>query len=146
MEVQKGTIQTMSGATCTVIPSTHPDIVTQPLVVPFYWRETMGNLQAGEEVYFFEDDQHGGYIIGRTDGNWDNILRGTLTVTEEVTAESTLDVHKDISTEMNLNATMNITANMNITSVAGDVKAGKVSLKEHIHPGDSGGMTDAPQK
>lgn len=86
MEVQKGTVQSMNGTTATVVPSEHPDIVTQPLVVPFYWRETMGNLQAGEEVYFLEDDAHGGYIIGRTDGEWDNTLRGTLTVTEDVTA------------------------------------------------------------
>lgn len=86
MEVQKGKVQTMSGKTATVIPNEHPDIVTQPLVVPFYWRETMGNLQAGEEVYYLEDDEHGGYIIGRTDGEWDNKFTGTLTVTEDVTA------------------------------------------------------------
>ena len=87
MEVQKGTIQSISGATATVIAAAHPDIVTQPLVVPFYWRETMGNLQAGDTVYYFEDDEHGGYIIGRVDGEWDNTIRGKLTVTEDVEAD-----------------------------------------------------------
>lgn len=86
MEVQKGKVQSMDGKTATVIPSEHPDIVTKPLVVPFYWRETMGNIKAGEEVYYFEDDEHGGYIIGRTDGEWDNKFTGTLEVTEDVKA------------------------------------------------------------
>lgn len=86
MEVQKGRVQSISGGSAVVIPNEHPETVTQPLIVPFYWRETMGNLQAGEECYFFEDNEHGGYIIGRTDGEWDNTLRGTLTVTEDVTA------------------------------------------------------------
>ena len=139
MQVQKGTIQTMSGATATVIPSTHPDIVTLPLVVPFYWRATMGNLQAGEEVYYFEDEEHGGMIIGRTDGNWDNVLRGTLTVTEDVTAEANVNVKKDISSNAN------ITANVNISALTGDVKAGDISLKQHIHTGDSAGKTSTPE-
>ncbi|OOF86703.1 baseplate assembly protein [Rodentibacter ratti] len=30
-------------------------------------------------------------------------------------------------------------------TTSGDVKAGSVSLKDHKHPGDSGGMTDKPQ-
>lgn len=85
--IQKGTVQTISGKTATVIPAEHPDIVTQQLIVPFYWRELMGNLQPGDEVYYFEDDAHGGYIIGRTDGEWDNTLRGSLSVTEKVAAD-----------------------------------------------------------
>lgn len=118
--IQKGMIQTMSGKTATVIPAEHPDIVTQQLIVPFYWRALMGNLQPGDEVYYFEDDEHGGYIIGRTDGEWDNTLRGTLTVTEDITAEA------------------NVTAN-------GDVTASGISLKSHTHTGDSGGSTSAPK-
>ena len=120
MKIQIGTIQEMNGTTATVVPNDRPDIVTQPLVVPFYWRETMGNLQPGEEVYFFENHEHGGYIIGRTDGEWDNTLRGTFTVTEDITAQA------------------NITA-------SGDVTAGTISLQTHTHTGDSGGNTSPPK-
>lgn len=139
MNIQIGIIQEMQGTTATVVPNDRPDIVTLPLVVPFYWRETMGNLQAGEEVYFFENHEHGGYIVGRTDGNWDNVLRGTLTVTDDITAESNVLVDKDISSKANISAAMNITA------IAGDVLAEDISLKQHIHPGDSGGKTGAPE-
>ena len=86
MQVQKGIIQSTDGTTATVVPNQHPEIVTQPLVVPFYWGPTMGNIKAGEEVYFFEDSEHGGYIIGRTDGSWDNTLTGEFTIKGGITA------------------------------------------------------------
>ncbi len=86
MTTGKGIVQSITGSTAVVVPAEHPDIVTRPLAVPFYWRATMGNLQPGDEVYYLEDDEHGGYIIGRTDGEWDNTLRGTLAVTGDVTA------------------------------------------------------------
>lgn len=132
MEVQKGIIQSMTGTTATVVPNDRPEIVTQPLIVPFYWRETMGNLKPGDEVYFLEDDGHGGYIIGRTDGNWDNTLRGTLTVTEDITGKA------------NMKITGNVSAIGNMIS-AGDVKAGAISLSAHNHKGDSGGETSPPK-
>lgn len=86
MYVGKGTIQQISGSTATVIPDEHPEMVTLPLVVPFYWRETMGNLKPGEKVYYIEDNAMAGYIIGRTNGDWDNTIRGELTVTKDVSA------------------------------------------------------------
>lgn len=120
MTTGKGTVQSMSGSTAVVVPAEHPDIVTRPLVVPFYWRETMGNLQPGDEVYYLEDDEHGGYIIGRTDGAWDNTLRGSLTVTEAVQCQSSL-------------------------TADGDVTAGGKSLMAHTHIGNLGTPTSAPQ-
>ena len=120
MEVQKGTIQDMSGETATVIPATHPDIVTQPLIVPFYWRKDMGNLQAGDKVYFFEDEEHGGQIISRVDGNWERKIDCAITVTGDITAEAHVNARKD-------------------------GKAGSISLKSHTHTGDSGGDTSSPK-
>lgn len=125
MEVYKGTVQSMSGSTATVVHSEHPDIVTRPLVVPFYWRETMGKLKVGDEVYFFEDDEHGGYIIGRTDGEWDN------NITADVTLTGSLSVSKDVTASGSMTA-------------AQDVTGGGVSLKNHTHGGDSGGQTTPP--
>mgnify|MGYP003297936717 CR=1 FL=1 len=133
MEVLKGRVQSINGSTAIIVPNEHPDTVTQPLVVPFYWRETMGNLQAGEECYYFEDNEHGGYIIGRTDGEWDNVLRGTLTVTESVTAQATVDI------------TGAVTAGSTITAT-GDVKSGTISLLNHTHISSiPGSPSSAPQ-
>lgn len=119
MEVLKGRVQSISKGKAIVIPNEHPETVTQPLVVPFYWQETMGNLQAGEECYYFEDNEHGGYIIGRTDGRWDNTLRGTLTVTEKITAQADI-------------------------AASGDVTASGISLKSHTHTGNQGSPTSKP--
>jgi bifunctional DNA-binding transcriptional regulator/antitoxin component of YhaV-PrlF toxin-antitoxin module len=120
MEVQKGTVQNITDDKATVIPATHPDIVTQPLIVPFYWRKDMGNLQAGDKVYFFEDEEHGGQIIARVDGNWERKIDCEITVTGDITAEANVNASKD-------------------------VKAGSISLKNHTHGGDSGGTTSTPK-
>lgn len=120
MEVQKGTVQNITEDKATVIPATHPDIVTQPLIVPFYWRKDMGNLKAGDKVYFFEDEEHGGQIIARVDGNWERKIDCEITVTGDITAEANVNASKD-------------------------VKAGSISLKNHTHGGDSGGTTSTPK-
>lgn len=120
MQIQKGTVQSTDGMTATVVPNEHPEIVTQPLIVPFHWGPTMGNIKAGEEVYFFEDGNHGGQIISRVDGKWDNTIRGPLTVTEDITAEAGIAAEKDVT-------------------------AAGISLQKHTHTGDSGGITGAPQ-
>lgn len=94
MEIKKGKIHNIEngGKTARCVPSDNSEIVTLPLVIPYYWRREMGNIQIGEEIYYLEDDGLGGYIIGRTDGEWDYTLRGpmkieeNLTVTEDVTA------------------------------------------------------------
>ncbi len=89
MSLKRGTVQSFDGTHAVVVPNDQPEITTQPLLVPFIWREVMGNLQVGEEVYYMEDNAHEGIIISRTDGAWDNKLRGTLEVTEDVTAAGT---------------------------------------------------------
>ncbi len=87
MNVQKGTIHSIEGgnrAKC--VPVNDPGIVTQPLVIPFYWRYDMGNVQVGEEVYYLEDEAMGGYIIGRCDGEWQHAIRGDVSIEGGVTA------------------------------------------------------------
>lgn len=86
MTTGKGTVQSINGGTAVIVPAEHPGMVTRPLVIPFYWRAAMGNLRPGDEVYYLEDDELSGYIIGRTDGEWDNTLRASLAVTGDVTA------------------------------------------------------------
>ena len=119
MEIQRGVVAQMMGDRATVIPDEHPDVVTLPLVVPFYWRETMGNLRENEAVFFFEDDSHEGFIIGRCDGNWDNTIRGSISVTESVNAKN--------------------------VDGSDDVTGGGKSLKSHTHTsGQPGAPTSAP--
>lgn len=88
MEVQKGRVHSIEdgGKAARCVPENDSGIVTRPLVIPFYWRETMGNIKVGESVYFLEDESQGGFVLGRCDGEWDNTLRGALVVTEDVTA------------------------------------------------------------
>lgn len=35
----------------------------------------MGNIQVGEEAYYCEDDGLGGFVIDRTNGDWDYTFR-----------------------------------------------------------------------
>lgn len=88
MEVRKGKVHSIEngGTLARCVPDTDDGIVTLGLVIPFYWRETMGNLQVGDPVYFFEDEGCGGMVIARCDGEWDNTLRGSFNVTENITA------------------------------------------------------------
>lgn len=85
--MKKGKIHSieLGGTKARVVPDDNSQIVTLPLTIPFYWRETMGNVQIGDEVYYDEDPSLGGIIHARTNGEWDNTYRGTLTVTEDVT-------------------------------------------------------------
>lgn len=87
MEVQKGKIHSLEsgGKAARCIPDNDAGIVTRPLVIPFYWRATMGNIQVGESVYFLEDESRGGFILGRCDGEWDNTLRGSMKIEESLT-------------------------------------------------------------
>lgn len=119
MQIQKGTLQSVNGATATAVSAEHPGIVTRELVIPFYWRELMGNLQPGEEVYYIEDDEHKGMIIGRTDGNWDQKIRGTLTVEEAVQVNSTI-------------------------TASGEITSGAIGLTSHKHTSAEPGTPTTP--
>lgn len=119
-------MSSMDGSTATVASLEHPGVVTRPLVVPYYWRELMGNLKVGETVYYIEDDAHDGMIIARADGNWDQTIRGTLTVEQAVTFNATLSVQSDITAQSNVTVQGSITA-------SGTITGGTVSLQLHTH-------------
>lgn len=116
----KGTVASVDGSTATVSSLEHPGIVTRPLVIPYYWRELMGFIKPGDTVYYIDDSAHGGMIIARADGNWDQTIRGTLTVEQAVTLQNTLSVASNATFSATVTATGNITG------------AG-VSLQTHTH-------------
>ncbi len=125
MSLKKGTVQSFDGTHAVIVPNDCPGIVTLPLLVPFFWRALLGNLQQGQEVYYMEDNAHGGLVLSTTEGAWDATLRGTLNVTEDVTV------------------TGGVTAGGSMSAEA-DVTAGGISLKSHTHKDSQGGTTSAP--
>lgn len=149
MQIQKGTVQAVNGSTATCVSAEHPDIVTRPLVIPYYWRELMGNIQPGEEVYYIEDDEHDGMIIARLDGNWDQTIRGTLTVVDAVQLQATLAVQGSATFESSatFNASMTvqgaITAMSSLTAT-GTIISGTTSLTTHTHTSTAPGTPTSP--
>ena len=126
----KGTIQSFEAETdangnprfCRVVLDSDPDIITQPLNIPFYWRGIFGNLAVGDKVYIGIDDNLQGCIIQRLDGDWDNTIRNTQPIT------ATGD------TETQGNQTIGGNATIAGTAQAADVKTDSVaSLNAHTH-------------
>lgn len=128
--MKKGTIHSIEegGTKARVVPSDNSEIVTLPLVIPFYWRETMGNLQVNDEVFYDEDESLGGMIHGRTNGDWDNILRGTLEVTEEIKTP--------LATATDVQSTT--------VSASSEVTVNGKSFSGHTHRDSQGGTTSSP--
>lgn len=118
--IDKGTVASVDGSTATVSSLEHPGIVTRPLVIPYYWRELMGFIKPGDTVYYIDDNGHNGMIIARADGNWDQTIRGTLTVEQAVTMNDTLSVQGNVTIGGNMTAT-------------GTVQGGAVILQTHTH-------------
>lgn len=135
MEFKKGKIHNIEngGKTARCVPSDNSEIVTLPLVIPYYWRREMGNIQVGEEIYYLEDDGLGGYIIGRTDGEWDYTLRGSMEI------EKSLDVKQQLTTP--LGEIKTVTSS---TITADNITASGKSLAGHSHKDSQGGTTSSP--
>ena len=143
MQIQKGTVQAVNGSTATCVSAEHPDIVTRQLVIPYYWRELMGNIQPGEEVYYLEDDEHEGMIIARRDGNWDQTVRGTLTVVDAVQLQSTLSVQGSATFESTATFNGAITAMSSLTAT-GTITSGAITLTTHTHTSTAPGTPTTP--
>ena len=137
MQVQKGTVQSVNGSTATCVSAEHPDIVTRPLVIPFYWREAMGNIRPGEQVYYLEDDSHSGMILARCDGEWDFTMRHTLTVEQDVT------LNANLTTQGNAAVQGDITTDGALTA-AGEVTSGAITLTAHTHTSSAPGAPTSP--
>lgn len=92
--VQKGIILTLEGETdkngnptrARVQSASAEGTSTLPIVIPWYLRGKMGNLEKGTEIAFVVFDDCTGIIVSRMDGNWDGTIdadiaaRGNLTV------------------------------------------------------------------
>ena len=139
----KGTIQNFEEETdangnprfCRVVLDSDPDVITQPLNIPFYWRGIFGNLAVGDKVYIGIDDNLQGCVIQRIDGDWDFSIKN-----EKKSITTTGDA------ETKGNQTIGGTA-----TVAGAVKAEDVqtaavaSINAHTHTTtSSGNPTSAP--
>lgn len=96
----------------------------------------------------------GGITLNVEDGgldiNGDVRIKGNTDISEtlHVTGKTIIDSTLRSEGEASLGATTirgEITVATNIRSVSGDVNASGISLKNHKHPGDSGGITGVPE-
>ena len=87
----------------------------------------------------------GGVII-----NGDTTINGNVNIVGTTHSTKTISTDADISAAKNISATGGISAKGNIQSqgaisATGDIKAGSISVQNHLHPGDSGGTTGKPK-
>lgn len=110
-----------------ILPCTADMMPTRPLVIAWYLRGKMGNLQIGDSVWFALADDLSGIIFERADGEWTGIIPGDV----EITGNELVDGD---STTVGL-----VTAN--------DVKTSAVaSQNSHVHGnGNQGADTTAPK-
>lgn len=103
-----------------VLPSTEAGMITRFLIIPWYLRGEMGNLEINTEVVFETFNDLTGYILGRFDGEWNGIIPYELT------------------TKKGLTVANNVTCS--------DVKTSAVaSVNGHVHGnGNNGTDTTAP--
>lgn len=148
-----------------------PPANTQAVIIPIGGQTSHGiviatengafrvkNLQGGEVAVY---DESGSSIIlkkGRLieiDCDVLNIKAATkvaisspLVETDQVfTAQGQINGNGGMAVQGGSGASFsgNVTQRDGNFTTSGDVKAGTISLKDHRHPGDSGGMTDKPQ-
>lgn len=81
---------------------------------------------------------------GGLEVNGDTRINGNIQVSETAKIGGTLRSEGDASFAETI-VRGKLYAADNIDSLNGDVRAGSISLKDHIHPGDSGGKTGKPE-
>lgn len=120
--IQKGRISSVEGSpdrngdltAARVVPDTASDIVTRPLVIPWWLRGKMGELKQGVSVAYAMFEDGTGLILSRMDGEWSGTVIGNVEI---------------------------INGNVNVPN--GDVIASDISLKGHIHTAPDG-VTSTP--
>lgn len=131
---------------CRVVLDSDPDVITQPLNIPFYWRGIFGNLAVGDKVYIGIDDNLQGCVIQRLDGDWDNTIRNAQPITatgDTVTqGNQTVGGNVDVTGDQTVGGSATITG----TAQAADVKTDSVaSINAHTHTSAApGSPTSAP--
>jgi len=67
-----------------VEPLSNKDIVSTPIIIPWYLRGEMGDIKPGDLVVyaFFEDTT--GIILSRVDGEWPGIVPGDVEFTGDI--------------------------------------------------------------
>ena len=98
------------------------------------WSEKNKPPEGAEKLYRLDMDRAPGTAMVRYDG----MGKTLLVVMPDTTVKSPVHVIGDVVIDGNL------TVNGDVT-VSGDVTAGGISLRKHIHGGDSGGSTTPPR-
>lgn len=70
-----------------VLPSVAQSMPTRPLVIVWHLRGEMGNLKAGDEVWFALANDLTGIILERVDGEWGSVIPGNVETTGNLKAQ-----------------------------------------------------------
>jgi hypothetical protein len=121
--IDKGYVSTIleEGKKVTVIPATSGDVVTQPLIVPFF---LLGTMKPRKEIVFCSFPDGTGVVLAALDGSWNHNLAGSVTISGTLSAGA-------------------VAASGAVSG--GSVSAGGVSLSGHTHTDSRGGSTSGPQ-
>lgn len=132
---------------CRVVLDSEPDVITQPLNIPFYWRGILGNLAVGDKVYIGIDDNLQGCVIQRLDGDWDFSIKNekkdiTTTGNAEIKGNQTIGGNVDTAGNQTVGGMATVTGAVK----SADVQTASVaSLNAHTHTSAAPGYpTSAP--
>lgn len=112
-----------------IIPSTEGVVLSQPLIIPWWMRGKMGNLEVGTDVAYILFDNMEGVLLSRLDGEWTGEIPGDVTIHGNTT------VDKDNTIQGKETVTGTVTAQDLVTAVV-------ASHNSHTHGGvESGGSS-----
>lgn len=116
--IDKGFVSTVleDGKKVTVIPACSGDVVTQPLVVPFF---LLGTMKPKKEIVYCSFTDGTGVVLANLDGTWSRALDGDISITGKLSVGS--------------------------LEASGGVSANGVDLGSHTHTESTGSKTSGPE-
>lgn len=100
-----------------VVSSQMDENITGDLYLPPYLRQTQSNISVGDVVFGIIDEVTGigAALCGLDDADFGYFFNADINIKQKLTVNDTIEATNDIK------------------STSGDVKAGLISLKDHVH-------------
>lgn len=144
-EIQKGKISTIEASpvdkrqhprTARVLSLTGGS-VTMPLIIPWYLRGEMGNLKSGDLVVYALFEDMTGWIIGRFDGDFQDIIPYDPTIIGDTIFQGNTSTTGNVDVAGDTSVVGNV-------SGADFISAEYGSSNAHKHTDSQGGDTTPP--
>ena len=115
--IDKGYVSAVleGGNKVTVVPACSGDVVTQPLVVPFF---LLGTMKPKKEIVFCSFSDGSGIVLANLDGTWSQKLDGDISIAGKLSVSD--------------------------LEASGAVSANGVNLGDHTHTDSNGETTSGP--